>query len=124
MLDSHRRADQRENELDVVFGLLRNARRRHLLSAIDRDGEKTVDELATVIAERERANGRETSVEAVRTSLIHAHLPKLATEGVVDYDAESDAVALSEKRLPLDRYLADACRLKSVLQPSESNGVP
>ena len=51
--------------------------------------------LLTRIMSRERAiPARDTpdSAESVRVSLVHAHLPRLADLGILDYDTETETV--------------------------------
>ena len=77
-----------------VFALLANERRRfalhHLLQAV---GAVHLGELADQIALWEGEHTRDR-YERVATSLVHAHLPKLAAAGVVSYDPDADLVAL------------------------------
>jgi len=75
-------------ELDSLFEILADEQRRRLLAHLMEtdDGVAGVSELADRLAdgddERERAVIR----------LHHAHLPKLEDEGIVEYDARSEAV--------------------------------
>lgn len=87
-------------ELNVVFSLLANARRRSLLYLLVESQYGNVDGLATKIAAWEgECSLREVSDDdqrEVAVSLIHHHLPRLAEENVVDYDARSGDVVASD----------------------------
>jgi|SRR6056297_1892821 len=84
-------SDETPLDVDVAFDLLSNARRRGVLYALERDGATTVGELAPRIAAWQAPNG-DPSPEQVRTSLVHAHLPRLDEAGVVDYEPETGRV--------------------------------
>jgi hypothetical protein len=82
---------------DQTLDLISVARRRTLLYHLKDRGTGTIplDDLVDAVATRERAiPARDTpdSVESVRVSLVHAHLPRLADLGILDYDAESSTV--------------------------------
>lgn len=102
-----RTASQFSNGLhpDTIFALLRDSRRRELLAVLsDRDAPITLTELATAVARRERESehdeergtGHEDvpskTAESVAATLHHHHLPKLADDDVVAYDAEAKTV--------------------------------
>ncbi|QLG64199.1 DUF7344 domain-containing protein [Halorarum salinum] len=87
---SGRRGEPGPREVDEVFDLLRNARRRYLLAALSTEDELGFDELVDAVAERERverglplADGRH---EQIRLVLFHNHLPKLEDADVVRCD--------------------------------------
>ncbi|MEZ3145325.1 hypothetical protein [Halobaculum sp. MBLA0143] len=92
---------------DEAFGLLKNGRRRAVLSALADTPETTLSELAERIAAEE--NDTEptllTSAQRKRVyiSLYQNHLPKLADEGVIDYDRSRGDVV---RRPPADRLIA------------------
>lgn len=82
---------------DQTLGLISDARRRTLLYWLKDMGSGTVafDDLVEAVVTRERSiPARETpeSRDSVRASLAHAHLPKLADLGIVDYDADGATV--------------------------------
>ncbi|PSQ46396.1 hypothetical protein BRD15_09155 [Halobacteriales archaeon SW_6_65_15] len=83
--------------LDTVFALLRNPRRRALVSALAaRTPPVSVIELATAVAAREREIAPEEmspgSADSVAATLHHLHLPKLADGDLLTYDPEEKAV--------------------------------
>lgn len=73
--------------------------RRRVVFAVLTDRDEPVDtaELATLVAARERGEASsavsESDRETVRATLVHCHLPKLASLGLVDYDAGEGRVA-------------------------------
>ncbi|WP_135851728.1 DUF7344 domain-containing protein [Halorussus salinus] len=94
------------NDVSAAFDLLRDARRRGVIYTVKRNGRTSVSELARRIAAWQSADGDDapdrTSVE---TSLVHAHLPKLAAAGVVEYDREAGTVELDGATRDLDPLL-------------------
>lgn len=75
-------------ELDSLFGVLADRRRRRLLAYLagTDDGVATVSELADHVA------ADDADPERVTVSLHHAHLPRLEDAGIVEYDARSETV--------------------------------
>lgn len=94
--------------LDLVFDLLSNARRRHVLELLgDHDGETSFRELTDAVARREM--GEPVSYDQrkrVYVSLRQSHLPRLADAGVVEYDRDRGTVRetplLDTVRRPLE----------------------
>lgn len=84
-------------DIDVVFDLLSNRRRRIVLDYLrDRDDEWVATEkLADRIAswEVELFDPASVSPESIEIDLAHGHLPKLAESGVVDYDEDAGRVS-------------------------------
>lgn len=78
--------------LDEVFTLLANQRRRYVLYYLftRSEGVATIDELANAISTLERRSAEAQT--QVRTSLHHAHLPKLEEAGVIEYDLRSETI--------------------------------
>lgn len=96
------------NELDTVFALLADRRRRHLLYYLTREsgtGSVDVDELVSAVAEREQADadvdaaGVDVLRRRVELSLHHVHLPKLEGAGVVRFSRGSGRVELDDPGL-------------------------
>lgn len=77
-------------DTDEVLAALSDSRRRRLLTALDGEREASLRDLAVRVAAREEGKpaGDVTDDErkSVRVSLYHAHVPKLADAGVVEYD--------------------------------------
>jgi DNA-binding transcriptional ArsR family regulator len=84
-------------DVSAAFDLLRDARRRGVLYMLKQNGRTTIDELAHRIAAWQSTDGEESADPvAVKTSLVHAHLPKLADAGAVEYDREETVVELAD----------------------------
>ncbi|WP_132058461.1 DUF7344 domain-containing protein [Halorussus amylolyticus] len=97
-------ANEPAADVSATFDLLANARRRGVLYAVGRDGAATVADLAERIAAWQ-GDEEGPSPEAVHTSLVHAHLPKLEDAGAVEYDRERDVVTLTPRAADLEPYL-------------------
>jgi len=86
------RSDTVERSVRERFELLEPERRRLALAVLEkRSSRLDLADLAADVAERER--GSDATVREVRIDLHHAHLPKLAAAGVVDYDPATHTVA-------------------------------
>ncbi|MDR5671988.1 putative trancriptional regulator, ArsR family [Halalkaliarchaeum sp. AArc-CO] len=96
---------------DEIFGTLSNARRRYVLSELKRspDGESTIRDLSSTIAGLENGVAPHEVTYAQRkrvyTSLYQSHVPQLARRGIVDYDARSGTVSLTDVANTFDVYL-------------------
>ena len=94
---------------DVVFEILRARRRRDVLRYLDaHGGEATIGELAEYVAEENDVDRRElTSSQRKRTyvGLYQAHLPKMAGNGVIEWNKDRGLVALKEASWLLLAYL-------------------
>lgn len=91
-----------------VHDVLRNARRRELISYLSRhDRFATIQELAEHIAAFE--TGEEPPPRNVRqsvyVSLHQTHLPKLEALGVVEYDTDSKDVRLRDRAERIEEYM-------------------
>ncbi|ELY62237.1 DUF7344 domain-containing protein [Natronolimnohabitans innermongolicus] len=92
------RVDATAATIDAVFDALADARRRTILSVLANQYHPiSVETLARDVAAREadvaeRDVGQDR-VAAVRTSLIHVHLPRLNDAGLVGYDADTGSVS-------------------------------
>ena len=95
---------------DVVFEILRARRRREVLRYLDaHGGEATLGALAEYVAAEENDVERRavTSAQRKRTyvGLYQAHLPKMAGNGVIEWDKERGFVALCDSAVWLLAYL-------------------
>lgn len=84
---------------DTAYDLLASDRRRRVLRRLRDDDEPLrLDDLAEAVAAAE-ADGEPSMdhVTAVRTSLYHAHIPKLADAGVVEFSRNPGRVSLGER---------------------------
>jgi DNA-binding transcriptional ArsR family regulator len=95
---------------DLVFTMLSNQRRRHVIHYLKQRGERvTIRELSRQVAAWE--NGVETDAldykqrKRVYTSLHQTHLPKLDDAGIVDYDRDRGTVALDDAAHELEVYM-------------------
>ena len=87
-------------ELDDVFHLLQNSRRRSVLSILSDHGAIDKGELASLVAEEE--NGHEPNCDErkrVLVALHQTHLPKMEDHGVVETD--HNVVRLTAEADPL-----------------------
>lgn len=91
-----------EPELDDIFDLLRNRRRRAVLQYLDSetDGTTTLDELAEHIAAKE--NGIDVSQlssqqqKRVHIGLYQCHLPRMDKLGVIEYNQSRGTIVLRD----------------------------
>ncbi|MDF9746964.1 DUF7344 domain-containing protein [Natrinema salsiterrestre] len=94
--------------VDTALDLLANQRRRGVLEYLEESGGSApLTELAVEIAAQE-AGAEPNAISdhgdvsardrrAVRISLHHTHIPKLANADVVDYDTATETVTLRER---------------------------
>lgn len=87
-----------EDDLDVIFDVLRNRRRRFVIQQLEDGGAKDPGELADILADR-----KPTDRKTAYISLYQNHLPKLDDSGVVDWDGDSGIVVQGPE---FDRHLA------------------
>ncbi len=94
---------------DTVHALLSDSQRLHLLSLLNRSGQRKIDDLARKLAAREQntrpANISEETQQRIAIELHHNHLPRLAEHDVVSYD--QDEVVLMDVFDELESYLND-----------------
>lgn len=115
-----------EVPLSTVFEILRDERRRAILSILNERGACTLADLVAEVGRREgndgdeKTNHEEVTYEAaadqfgggrrrIEASLVHAHLPKLEDTGVVRYDADR-AVYRPDRVEAFEPFLAVARR--------------
>lgn len=101
---------------DEVLDVISSPRRRSALYYLkDRaDGTVSLDGLAERVREREStipATSTSVSTDEVKISLAHAHLPKLDTAGIVEYDPD-DATVRYRANPALESCLEHAERLE------------
>jgi len=82
------RNNTEELSTDTVLHLLADERRRSVLNHLMENGEKAV-EIEDLVA---ATTDTEESSEQVSIELHHVHLPRLAEEGIIDFDARSGSV--------------------------------
>ncbi|SEP90741.1 DUF7344 domain-containing protein [Natrinema salaciae] len=100
--------ETRADAVDTAMDLLADRRRRAVLDYLEEtDGTATLTELAVEIAAREArvepnaiSDHGDVSARdrrAVRISLHHSHVPKLANADVIDYETETETVTLTDR---------------------------
>ena len=93
-----------------IHDVLRNNRRRLVLEQLrEREGPKTVGDLAEHIAEAESGESPppKNVRQSVYISLHQTHLPKLDALEIVDYDSVGKEVSLAEHAAELTPYYID-----------------
>ena len=96
--------------LDLIFGILKNGRRRRVLKYLrDVDGEVTLSDLAEHIAaiENDTTEAKLTSSERKRVyvGLYQCHLPKMDDAGAIDYNQSRGLIRRTDKAEYFDEYL-------------------
>lgn len=101
----------------ALFGALADDRSRYALyHLIESDGAVSVEEIASAVAERERAAAESATADVnrrVHTSLYHVELPKLEDYGFVEYDLDERTVEATDRAAELTPYLRVAERLEA-----------
>lgn len=86
------------DELDVLFDIIANPRRRDLLRLLSQESPLTVtqvaEKLATIEQETPRTALSNETIQRITVSLHHTHLPKLADANVVVYEQYHGVVVL------------------------------
>lgn len=91
-----------------IHDILRNQRRREVLDHMRESvGTVTLRELAEHIAELESGQSPPPSSvrESVYNSLHQTHLPKLDSEGVIDYDRNRKTISLTPRAREVNVYM-------------------
>ena len=96
--------------LDLIFGILKNGRRRRVLKYLrDADGEVTLSDLAEHIAaiENDTTPKQLTSSQRKRVyvGLYQCHLPKMDDAGVVDYNQARGLIEPTDRMVHFEEYL-------------------
>ena len=101
----------------ALFGVLADDRSRYALyHLVESDCVVSVEEMASDVAERERAAAEPATADAARrvhTSLYHVELPKLEDYGFVEYDLDEGTVEPTDRAAELTPYLRVAERLEA-----------
>lgn len=101
-----------EIPLDVVFDILSNERRRHVLRYLHTESPSTtLGDLAEYIAaiENDKPESALSSTERKRVyiSLYQSHLPKMDTADVIDFDVDRKTVELADNASYLAQFLPE-----------------
>jgi DNA-binding transcriptional ArsR family regulator len=96
--------------LDLIFGILKNGRRRRVLQYLRNvEGEVTLSDLAEHIAaiENDTTETQLTSSERKRVyvGLYQCHLPKMDDAGAIDYNQSRGLIRRTDKAEYFDEYL-------------------
>ena len=98
-----------EIRLDVIFDILKNQRRRHVLRYLREHETTTLSDLAEHVAalENEKDVRSLTSSERKRVyvGLYQCHLPRMSDAGVIDFDSDRGRIELRDSAEQLDEYL-------------------
>lgn len=97
--------------LDIIFEILKNRRRRLVLSHVKQQEDQSVD--LGSLAEHVAALENDKSVQAltsgerkrVYVGLYQCHLPKMDDAGIVDFDRNRGTIELGKNADQLDEYL-------------------
>lgn len=92
-------ASSRPLDKDDVFDILSNARRRQLLFLLYGQGKSVkLSDLAQDIADAEgEGDAGADRYKRVYISLYQTHVPKLKEHGIVEYDADTKTVEMTER---------------------------
>lgn len=99
-----------ELPLDIIFGLLKNKRRRRVLRYLEEESENVdLGSLAEALAaeELDKPVGALRSDERKRVyiSLYQCHLPKLDDAGVIEFESDRGTIRRTERTADLLYYL-------------------
>lgn len=100
---------------DAVFDLLSNTRRRFVINYLLRQDEPvTIQQLSRDLAawefEVDPEDLSDQQEKRIYVALYQTHVPKLADAGVVEYDAESSLVEISDVATQLQPYIDEDTR--------------
>lgn len=106
---------------DSILNLCQNRSRRIVLRTLTGEQQSlTLDDLTeTIIKYNHQISLTEPSenvLTEVRLSLYHVHLPKLASEGLIDYDPELQLVELIEQSEQEQQILSTILNADSSLE--------
>jgi hypothetical protein len=102
--------ERTDTKLDLIFGILKNRRRRLVLAYIqDKDHEVTLSDVAEHIAaiENDTTVAQLTSSERKRVyvGLYQCHLPKMDDAGAIDYNQSRGLIQRTDQTDQFEMYL-------------------
>lgn len=103
------RDDISADVLDTMFDVLSADRRRYTLQyLVETDATVPLSELAAAVAttETDESSVSADSRQQVAIDLHHRHLPKLADEGLISYDADANLTTVTETGREFDTIRA------------------
>ncbi|WP_254837564.1 DUF7344 domain-containing protein [Natronomonas marina] len=96
--------------LNELFEMLSHGHRRRVLVAVGRQNPQDDEDIASEsVAERDE-RGDDEALDSVQQQLYHAHLPKLAEAGFIDWNRDSGVITRGprfEEIEPLLRLMSD-----------------
>lgn len=100
-----------DTSVDAILELISHQRRRAVLEILlTHDQLLTTTDIRNEVVEKEQDTEiteiPSEQVKQVHISLHHVHIPKLAEEGVINYDSNRDFVEPTEKLSQLEPFLA------------------
>lgn len=104
----------RSPNTEALFDALAARRRQRAVTALAAaDGSVTIPSLARRIADLEAADGEATpdeeTVQSIRVSLVHKHVPKLVDLDLAVHEDDGETVAATDRTADA-RHLLDAAR--------------
>ncbi|WP_143423327.1 DUF7344 domain-containing protein [Halegenticoccus soli] len=111
-LNTKRQLDEAE-----AFHILGNDRRRAAINRLAQShGSITVSELAEQIAEEEAGSAAEAEnlYKSVYVSLRQTHLPKLAAQGIIEYDSDSQTIRPGNRMDDIRVYTSSPSRFEAL----------
>lgn len=107
-------------EIDAMFRILANQRRRTIIRILDHEDRTTIADLAERLAMIEEGHTGSDARQRVYIALYQAHLPRMAEAGIIEYDQSSGMIEAHEEALrpymealPEERGVTE--RIKEVL---------
>lgn len=101
--------DGGRDPIDRILLALSESRCRYLLYYLEREGDAYIEEVARFIAACERScdpeEAPEDHTDGVVRDLYHVHLPKLAQNGIIDYDRRSGAMCFQSPPTGLSKFI-------------------
>lgn len=95
-----------EMTVDRIFDVLSDERRRAVLThLLEQPSPVAVEELVERVVSAEASGQAGRSPDAVRVSLYHNHLPKLANANAIRFDSERGLVTVREAARDFEPYL-------------------
>jgi hypothetical protein len=109
--DNRSSSVEQELQLDTVFEIIRNRRRRLVLQCLDESEDETFN--LSDLSEHIAAIENDTTEEAlsaqqrkrVYVGLYQCHLPKMAASGVIEFDKNRGTISKGPNITQLDPYL-------------------
>ena len=93
-------------EVNSTFAILSNPRRRKIVETLNEvGGEASLREIVRRVAIAESEKPDKRLMKSIHTGMLQNHLPKMQEVGVIEYDALSDTLKLTEESKELRYHL-------------------